>query len=127
MSHELQEQHSFVLDENQSLREEIKECKEVCAKLQFQRDVLLELTWLDLPSANLHESATRWRELFAQEWERRDVVDQLKSEVARLTLLGERITELETENFNLRETRLQDAQALCRMQERLEQAEGIAP
>lgn len=50
------------------------------AYVRLQRDALLEITWLDLP-AEPCESTARWRELFAQGWERRSVLAELIDEV----------------------------------------------
>lgn len=63
------------------------------AYLKFQRDALLEITWLDLPDEP-HESTNRWREEFQKGWarkdelaaqtERADAEKQISAELGRL-------------------------------------------
>lgn len=46
--------------------------KLAAAEYKYQRDKLLEITWLDLPGEP-HESTCKWREEFNAGWERRAV------------------------------------------------------
>lgn len=108
MSHELQNQYSFVLDENQSLREEVEELKTKLRNVEEELEKNTNVHKMRLHSAEctlVHEvddleQRLRW---FVKKTERVSAErDQLRSEVQRLTRLGERVAELETENFNLR-------------------------
>lgn len=54
---------------------------EEMAYLRLQRDALLEMTWLDLPSEP-NESTKRWREQFEAGWTRKDAALAAGSEGA---------------------------------------------
>lgn len=54
------------------LRRELAKANEELAYVRLQRDALLEMTWLDLPTEP-SESTARWREEFARGWERKSV------------------------------------------------------
>jgi len=41
------------------------------ACVKFQRDALLEMTWLDLPAEPNHESTKMWKRVFTDGWERK--------------------------------------------------------
>lgn len=56
--------------QNYRTEDDIKILKMQAADLRFQRDALLEMTWLDLP-AEPSESTHLWRKLFAEGWERK--------------------------------------------------------
>jgi hypothetical protein len=82
------------------------------AYVTLQRDALLEITWLDLP-ADPCESTSRWRELFAQGWERRSVLQELVDEVNQK---AGAISKLAQENQLLKnELRLLSAEAWNRL------------
>ena len=53
------------------------------AYVTLQRDRLLEITWLDLPSEP-SESTARWQEIFNDGWERKAVSDALRTRIAEM-------------------------------------------
>lgn len=54
------------------LETELQNLKYEFARVKFQRDALLEMTWLDLPGNGAEEECTtEWREQFEAGWERR--------------------------------------------------------
>lgn len=63
------------------LEGELSLAKFESACMKFQRDALIDITWLDLPGNGTDEECTQeWRELFDAGWVRRDELARLKAE-----------------------------------------------
>ena len=56
-----------------ALERENKALKYELACVKFQRDALLEMTWLDLPDESDEESIREWKCLFVEGWERKSI------------------------------------------------------
>jgi len=50
---------------------QLKRLKYELACVKFQRDALLDMTWLDQPGDDDEESTEEWRRLFNEGWERK--------------------------------------------------------
>lgn len=59
-----------IADIIEALEKQRSAAKLDAADYKLQRDALLEMTWLDLPSEPT-ESTQKWREMFAAGWERK--------------------------------------------------------
>lgn len=57
--------------ETMTKSQEIRNLKYELACVKFQRDALLEMTWLDLPAEPDEESTKEWKRLFDEGWERK--------------------------------------------------------